>query len=55
MSKKKKNKNKAYGVKEIKYDWEGGINKDKDKKDEVEKKKSKYPPLPNGLSSNRPH
>jgi len=51
MSKKEKD-NKVYETKGIKTEWWGKV---KEEEKEVVKRKVKFPPLPNGLSSNRPH
>jgi len=51
-SKTKKDKYKVSETKEIKNDW---WNKGKKEDKKEVKRKVKFPPLPNGLSSNRPH
>jgi hypothetical protein len=53
MSENKNGQYLAHETKEIKNYWRDEVKKDE--VDKVEKKKVKYPPLPNGLSSNRPH
>jgi len=53
MSKKKKE---VYETKEIKNGWWNEEKKEeKEEEKNVVKRNVKFPPLPNGLSSNRPH